>query len=105
MLADKQSHRKPHSQIRSITFSLSRTSRPPTRQRPRKLRTPMSQELAAVDVKSLKVVELKDELSKRGLETKGLKKDVRLRPIFGRPSCADHLTSLPTDFNQPRISH
>lgn len=31
-----------------------------------------------VDVKSLKVVELKEELSKRGLETTGLKKDVRI---------------------------
>ena len=37
----------------------------------------MSEELATVDVKSLKVVELKEELSKRGLETKGLKKDVK----------------------------
>ena len=37
----------------------------------------MSQELVILDIQSLKVVELKEELSKRGLETKGLKKDVR----------------------------
>lgn len=38
--------------------------------------TIMSQQFSPVDVKSLKVAELKEELSKRGLDTKGLKKDV-----------------------------
>ena len=33
-------------------------------------------DLSEIDVKSLKVVDLKEELSKRGLETTGLKKDV-----------------------------
>ncbi|OCF57663.1 hypothetical protein L486_05125 [Kwoniella mangroviensis CBS 10435] len=37
-------------------------------------------EFPQVDVKSLKVAELKEELTKRGLETKGLKKDVSLSP-------------------------
>ena len=47
----------------------------------------MSQHLDPVDVKSLKVVELKDELAKRGLETKGLKKDVSRSPSFSFTSC------------------
>ena len=46
-------------------------------------------EFEKVNVKSLKVVELREELEKRGLDTKGLKKDVSRAPSPGR-SLTDH---------------
>ncbi|WVF67466.1 hypothetical protein IAT40_002222 [Kwoniella sp. CBS 6097] len=49
-----------------------------------------------VDVKSLKVAELKDELTKRGLETKGLKKDLadRLQAFQDSQSGAPEQSSI-----------
>jgi hypothetical protein len=50
----------------------------------------MSDDIENVDVKALKVVELKEELSKRGLETKGLKKDVSTLSLLNSSSFLGH---------------
>lgn len=47
-----------------------------------------------MNVKSLKVAELKEELSKRGLDTKGLKKDVGLACDLADRQLADRLQSF-----------
>lgn len=63
----------------------------------------MTEDLQTLEVKSLKVAELKEELAKRGLETKGLKKDVS-RLCYGRHMLTLGFDSLPTDCKQLRTS-
>jgi hypothetical protein len=63
----------------------------------------MSQQFPPVDVKSLKVAELKEELSKRGLDTKGLKKDVSdVQKGLGSRALRQALPAIPLS---PSVRH